>query len=251
MREWRKMSLSKPYFRIIRPEIRGSQCRDYEIDPRYAENRVSLCRSTNLIIKDLKVLFEYIEPCEENLKTFSHRTYELLLRAATEFETNCKAILSANGYQKLNGRLNITDYYKIENSSKLSEYSVKLYGWRNSDKILTPFIWKLSNNNHTLDWYQHYNAVKHDRFKNFSKASLINVINAVAGLVITLYSQFSIHAFSSYAPGTFFTIDDGYSTVKNSIFAIKEPASWNDDDMYGFNWNKLKNDNDPFKKFSF
>ena len=47
---------------------------------------------------DFKKVFEYIEPSDINLEVYSHRLYELLLRAATECETNFTSILKDNDY---------------------------------------------------------------------------------------------------------------------------------------------------------
>ena len=49
-------------------------------------------------MRDLNEIFDFVEPSNDNTSVYSHRIYELLLRAATEFESNCKGILKANGY---------------------------------------------------------------------------------------------------------------------------------------------------------
>ena len=40
------------------------------------------------------------------------------------------------------------------------------------------------------DWYAAYNAVKHNREENLEQANLENCMNAVAGILVLLYSQF-------------------------------------------------------------
>ena len=77
---------------------------------RYAEDRISFIRAFHILSSDLIKLIDFIEPCDSNKFTYSHRIYELYLRASTEFESNCKAILKANGYI-FEGNLNITDYF--------------------------------------------------------------------------------------------------------------------------------------------
>jgi hypothetical protein len=101
------MSLAKPYFRIWR-EGENTVFDDemwcpYISDPRYCQERTSLCRAYKMLERDLEHLFEYIEPCDANNSTYSHRTFELMLRASTEFEANCKGILLANGYSSAGG----------------------------------------------------------------------------------------------------------------------------------------------------
>lgn len=238
------MSLKKPYFRINRPGSGG-----FIDDPRYANDRISLCRSYNLIINDLKKIFEYIEPCDENVNVYSHRIYELFLRASTEFEANCKGILNANSYLKTSD-FNIIDYSKIEKATKLSEYSVKLDIWSSGKKIFQPFKdWK---NSHTLKWYKAYNNVKHDRQNNFKDASLENLLNSIAGLLCILYSQFSYSAFFTYNQLMMYhTDDEGYSFVDDSLFSIKENVLWTDEQKYDFNWKDLSMEEKPFNKFNF
>jgi hypothetical protein len=100
------MGLSRPFHRIIRPFSDGEYIHGvkndevYILSDKYAPDKSTLVRAYSIIERDLIELFNYVEPCDDNLKTYSHRTYELLLRASMEFETNCKSVLIANGYAK-------------------------------------------------------------------------------------------------------------------------------------------------------
>ncbi len=49
-----------------------------------------------IIQRDLEELFDYIEPSQESLATYSYRIHALLMRACFEIEANFKAILSEN-----------------------------------------------------------------------------------------------------------------------------------------------------------
>lgn len=57
--------ITKPYYRIFRPGCDSK----IVLDKRYADDRISLCRALKLIITDLETMFEYIEPCDDNLNT--------------------------------------------------------------------------------------------------------------------------------------------------------------------------------------
>lgn len=232
--------LEKPYYRIFRPgidEIVLNKC--------YANDRISLCRALKLIVNDLGNIFEYIEPCNDNLNTYSHRTYELFLRTCTEFEANCKSILKANGYSKT-GTLNIQDYYKIDKSSKLSDYKVKLNIWKPNSKIYMPFSdWK---DGYSLKWYQDYNKVKHDREENFKYASLENLVQAVTGLICILFSQFGIETLYAYNACAISTKDeDGYKFRDDFMFSIKEPDNWIESEKYNISNKNIVS----FEKFDF
>lgn len=246
------MSITKPYFRIMRPTVRkpGMTSDDlyseYILDRRYSADRFMLCSGYKILEQDLKTLFEYIEPSNDNLSTYSHRTYELLLRASTEFETNCKQILNANSYSSSRS-LNIIDYNKLNPAMRLSDYSVVLNFWRPGQKIIKPFDnWSIS---HTLNWYQAYNNVKHDRHINFHDASLENTIYAVAAVYTILFAQFSVFSFNPYQQISMYEENDDNSIfMGESIFSIKQPI-WIDADRYDFDWNLLKGAANPFERY--
>lgn len=98
------MSVSKPYCRLWRP-LKGYNPLEFNLNEgvydsdanlKYLQDERFACQAemdssvitSRLIFQDLYDLFSYIEPDDKNLKTFSHRTYELLLRIATEVEYN-------------------------------------------------------------------------------------------------------------------------------------------------------------------
>jgi hypothetical protein len=255
--KFRQMGISKPYYRIIRPFFSNGSASDYNLrweeeypaDRRYADDRQELWRAYMLIEKDLLRLFEYVEASDNNIKTYSHRTYELLLRAATEFETNCKRILESNRYSKSKD-LNITDYFKINQSSKLEEYSISLTVWSPQKKMMTPFkTW--ASGKASLPWYKSYNRVKHDRNKQFEDASLENVLHAVAAVYVILFSQF---VFFSGTPSSWHDhyVSDDETTISTSggIFEVM-PPKWSDEEIYKFDWDEIKDYPEPFTRFPF
>lgn len=242
--------LNKPYYRIFRPGIQRTFTENL-YDTMYADDRVSLIRSFYLLLDDLITLFEYIEPTDPNLLVFSHRTYELFLRAATEFETNCKRILQAHNYNRADGRnWDINDYKKVNSATKLNEYKVEWLLWRDSPKFIEPFIeWPAQ-----LSWYRSYNTVKHDRHHSFAEASLENLLKSVSAVFVLLYSQFGIHVFNRTKGQTFmYDSDDvlGRYTTDDSFLAIYSPISWSNDEKYDFDWNLLKTQPAPFQTFTF
>ncbi|WP_308638982.1 hypothetical protein [Paenibacillus silvisoli] len=245
--------LNKPYARIFRPSVRHFYYGEYIADSIYADDRISLCRSFYLILDDLLKLFEYIEPADENLSTYSHRSYELLLRASTEIETNFKRILQANNYQRTGNR-NMSDYYKVNVATKLHEYRVEWHNWRNATKIIVPFSEWVSQTYQPLTWYQSYNNVKHDRHQNFNQASLENVIRAVSALFVLLFSQFGKHIFNRAQATTIDYISDesiGLITSVDAQLTIYCPISWSDNEKYDFDWNTIKTQPNALQLFPF
>ena len=217
------------------------------------------------------------------MNLYSFELYSLLLRACTEVEVNFKAILNANGTDI--ERSTIKDYKKIEKSSKLSEYTIILPNWRTGskreEKRLTPFIIFTSKKT-KQNWYWEYNQVKHNRESNFNYANLGNCINAVAAILVLLYSQFGRYCLTTYGisnldcgdedtydgsldANTIFEIIPGVVRFKitedtydgsldaNTIFEIIPPdkGRWKPDELYSFDFEKIKNEKSPFQKYDY
>ena len=255
------MGVNKPYKRLWRP-LKGYSSLseiwttdeptpklDYLLDERFAcqAEMGSLVTTAHLIIHDLYEVFNYIEPDDMNLTTFSHRLYELYLRTATEFESNCKGILDANGYTK-QGNLNITDYFKIAAVSRLFDYKVRFYRW-SSQRVFQPFVEWNTVNYAPLTWYQHYNEVKHNRYQNFKQANLENLMNALAGLLCILHAQCGELMQSSCFEGISMTQDDE-SKVVTGTFEITTPV-YPDAEQYEFIWDNIKASSDPVQNYTF
>jgi hypothetical protein len=156
--------------------------------------------------------------------------------------------LKANGYTKP-GNWNILDYHKIEQSSRLSGYEVTLPVWREGPKKIRPFsAWTTT---HSLGWYQAYNEVKHDRFSHFEKAKLANAIEAIASVLVILFSQFHVHAFDAYHRVEMYSEDNCKISHVNCVFEIETPSGWSDADKYDFDWVTTKAHPSPVRRFTF
>lgn len=251
------MKLFQPYKRIIRPfslpdqYVRGYNAQtNYMADSRYAVDRYEIIRAYRILEKDIISLFEYIEPADANLNTYSYRIYELLLRASTEFELNAKKILTANGYTRA-GYWNVTDYYKINTATRLDEYRLFINVWANGKKEIRPLLeWSVG---HSLSWYQDYNLVKHNRHDQFAKASLDNLLKAVASVFSIIFAQFHMFIFTQYQPTMVYHSDDDTLELssENTLFSIILPQTWTEPEMYDFDWNTLSLNPDPFENYTF
>jgi len=247
------MGIQRPFRRTSRQLIDGSYANSghgqYVKHPRFAKDPEHYVRAYLLIQKDLRELFDYIEPSDQNLLCYSYRVHELLLRACIEVEANCKAILLENGYRKT-GDLRMDDYVKIEKSHLLSEYEVRIPAWSGSNGVRRPFeAWK---NGPRLEWYQAYNATKHDRHAEFKKATYCAMLDAVCACLVLLSSQFRDHDFSGQSD--FLALDgpsDGTSDAIGGLFRVRFPQSWPESERYEFNWQKLREEDDPFQNYPY
>lgn len=251
--------LTKPFHRIYRKVLNGANAgyssTAYIIDPEYAQAPSHYVRAYNLIQNDLKKLFEYIEPSAQSCQTYSFRIHELLMRTCIEIEANFKAILSENTYTPEMNRFgpiyNIGVYKKINHSHHLSDYEVLLPEWNGERRIWKPFeAWGAAGN---LEWYQSYNASKHDRKEAFSQANLEVLINAVTGLLVLLSSQFETQDFSAGSVGVSVGGYDYHDMEPaiGSMFRIKFPDNWIADEQYDFDWSELEAGQDRFAKFNY
>ncbi|WP_299411070.1 hypothetical protein [Acaryochloris sp. IP29b_bin.148] len=232
------MTLNRPYKRIARPfnmpngsYVGGTIDESYLADHNFAPDRTTAIRGYHAIENDLRRVFEFVEPHQQNLDTFSTRLYEIFLRASTEFESNCKSILAANGYSRA-GDWNMGDYKKIEAATRLSEYQIRLTIWADTPRVLQPLApWSTGG---SLPWYQDYNTVKHNRSDKFKLANLKNTVDAVAALFVILFAQFNILAFSAHELVSSHGDWNGWLAYHNSIFWIKLPTGWTTSECYGF-----------------
>lgn len=247
------MAIDRPFRRTVRQFSDGEYTEGgrwgYIRHPKFCAEPEHYIRAYELIQKDLIELFDYVEPDDRNLPTYSFRIHELFVRTCIELEANFKAILKENGYQK-SGNWNISDYRKIQASHFLSDYQVKLPLWRTGTKVLTPFQDWTSNGKPT--WYQEYHAAKHDRHSSFAKANFENLLNSVAGLVVVLQAQFldgpidtQAHLSITLGPS------DGYENAIGGYFKVRLPADLPAGDRYGFSWQSIKSSEDPFADFPY
>jgi hypothetical protein len=243
------MAINRPYRRTYRPMVNGGGGGDYFFHSRYSVSPEHYIRAFLLIQKDLLQIFDFIEPTDTNQKCYSFRIQELLFRACVEVETNCKAILKENGYTG-SGDWNINDYRKINQSHRLSSYSIKLPAWNGEGSVRKPFApWAIGD---PLPWYRAYNDTKHDRYYAFPQATFGMMIDAVCGIIVLLSAQFSNE---DYTPRpVWFWLQgsiDGFEMAIGDYFRIKFPEDWPLEERYDFDWQKLEKEADPFQEFPF
>ncbi len=151
--------------------------------------------TANIILKKLSSIFETVSPDVANETVYGHELRNLLLLSAMEVESAWSAILRANNYQfntKQNGDINSStnDYVKLCKPLHLDKYKVSFVLHSDLQDIKPFENWIDSNPTTSLNWYNAYNKVKHDREQNLILASLKNAINSVAGVLVMLRAQF-------------------------------------------------------------
>lgn len=200
-----------------------------------------------LIQKDVLDLFNYIEPCDNNISCYSHRIQEIYFRTCIEIEANCTAILTENQYKK-KSNLNINDFRKLNKTHYLSEFEVIIPYWNGIHKIVSPF--KEWDEKSTLSWYQSYNKLKHYKYEEFHRANLLNLMNSVCGLIVLLSSQFSFYEVEAVGLEMHIIDDNRKKMGIGNYFKIHFPA-YKQEEKYDFDWNTIKDENEPFLMLDF
>ena len=133
-----------------------------------------------LLEKKFTDTLNYVELAKENFSTYSVEYAHQLLAVGSELDTFFKIYCGFN----LNERKNIVDYTRfiIRDYPQITTQSVGIY---NTEITLTPYEewshWN-SRSGNLLSWWDAYNLVKHNRQEKITKASMENVVTALAAL---------------------------------------------------------------------
>lgn len=143
-----------------------------------------LLAAHSLLRADLKTYCEYVHLTDANENCYSHRAFELLLRASVDFEATAKKIAVSWGI-KLPDRPNIMDLSILHDTLKLNDHGVGVAVWHPARRLLFPLKdWNADP--HGLYWFRAYNEVKHDRVNQFAKATMLNVVSAIGANFLLL-----------------------------------------------------------------
>lgn len=171
------------------------------------------------LFDQLVEVFRHVEPSTSNYLTYGHKIRELLLLACTEIELEWRAVLVQNTRKEnRRERYNTTDYVRVKEPLRLGDWSVVLTDYGH----LGPFVpfdrWSDGASTKSLPWYDAYNAVKHHREAEFSKATLENLLNAMAALHIMQVAQWGPEVFSLLHENRF----SPFTIVSSPVIAIND-----------------------------
>ncbi len=165
---------------------------DYYVDPPINDIKTysNYLRQLEFILDELHTVFMVVEPDKNNFETFGNTIRNILILACTEFDSLMKLILKENNIENTNDRYSTKDYVSLLRPLKLREYSLSL---KNINEIntISPFLkWNKNNPTKSLNWYDAYNGIKHDRINNFKQAKLSNALDAIMGFAATLIAKY-------------------------------------------------------------
>ena len=155
-----------------------------------SENAIISFNQATILVRTLNKIFEFTLPSPSNLSSYGNATRDLLILTCTEFETHMKSILVKNNIRSIHQFYNTKDYVRLKDILHLTSYKVSI----NHYPTLVdnnPFInWETSAPTASLEWYDNYNKVKHDRENNFHLGSIKSCIDAICAVLIVLASKY-------------------------------------------------------------
>ncbi|MBQ8047219.1 MAG: hypothetical protein IJ196_04765 [Prevotella sp.] len=144
------------------------------------------------IEKEFLALAEVVHIDDDQLKVYSSKISDLLVRTAIECEALSKELYHANGGTKPSGKdlyfdtdcLGLLhDKWKID-QKKIFVTSPFLYLEKEEDRVLTPLHKSFKRGTSSSKWQIAYQAVKHDRANNLKKGTIDNLLQAMGALYI-------------------------------------------------------------------
>jgi hypothetical protein len=149
------------------------------------------------IENDLEKVSRYIEFTTDNFDVYSIELAHLLITSASEVDVVvkgiCRLLINKNRAQSINGyRAIITQNLPelIQEKVFIPRYNLTLHPWSN---------W-ISAENPNPSWWRSYNNVKHQRQAHFRDANLKNALNAVAGLLVSVFYFYRLQFISEHKP---------------------------------------------------
>lgn len=193
--------------------------------------------------KELISLTNIIHFDDEQLKCYSTKLVELLLRISIEIESISKQL-----YIKNNGKLfeNETDMYfdtvclnHLNNLFNIADKAIfisnpNVFFEKEENIKLKPLKKSFKRGSSGCDWKRAYQSIKHNRSSNFKSGNLKNVIRALGALYIlniyykdesfNLNNEFELNHFDSSLGSEFFTVKinkDTSSLTENPKYDIE------------------------------
>lgn len=168
--------------------------------------------------KELIELSNYIHIDDKQLDTYSMKIAELLIRTAVEFESLAKELYLNNGGNKADDKELYFDtdclaLFKEKwclDLKKVQIVSSNFYFDNDENKILAPLKKAHKRGSSSEKWLQAYQAIKHNRRTSLDKASLKNLIQAMAALyILNLYYKDTVFELGNDGKGNTFDTSCG------------------------------------------
>jgi hypothetical protein len=187
--------------------------------------------------EDFMELSYYIAIDKKQLKTYSIKIADLILRSVSECENIAKELCKKENikFRDKNGKIRqyilFNEYInRLEEVYGLGHKHVScIFNNIKQDTFdikHTPFakkkIMKNGKEKEFLNWYNSYNLIKHDRVKNFREANLGNLIDSLAALFLlnVYYMDITFYEVEEYNYKQIISRIEGFSQVFQVDYTI-------------------------------
>jgi len=154
--------------------------------------------------RDLMETTYFVEPVQQNFETFSVAYARILLAAGSEIDVIAKLIC-----RQINpaSKADTIDDYRNEIHARYPQLPIM--------RVLVPRYalaadpWAAWSEQHTPEWWQHHQKVKHERHAYFQEANLKNSLQSVAGLfcLVLYYYQPALYSGQLQPWAQFFALE--------------------------------------------
>lgn len=184
-----KRDAGQYYPRVARPLALAKNANLWAPDLPHEQRYIASAQNQlQSLVSELQAICRVVQPAATTLSVYGHEIRNLLILSATEVEMHWRGILEANGNAGM--RFNTNHYVKLADPLKLCGFTVSFHPCPDIAPY-APFAgWDASDPTESLTWYSAYNGVKHNRGREFARATLDNAFAAIAACVVLLVAQF-------------------------------------------------------------
>ena len=169
-----------------------------------------------LLLSSLEKVFEFVEPVGAGLKSYGHKTRQLLISACTEVENQWKRYFTETQVTPISRDFGTRDYVKLCSALSLKDYRLTARAYAELAPREPFQHWHMNAPTRSLSWYDAYNKTKHDRALHFDTASVENCIDAVSANAVMFCAR--------YGPQSLFSETGGTQLLFQQLFEIDLPA---------------------------
>lgn len=175
--------------------------------------------------KEVLNLSNQIHIDDKQLSVYSMKISELLIRCSVEIESISKDLFLNNEGILPTGKdlyfdtdcLNFLETKWLLSKKTIIVSSYNFHFQKIDNKVLTPLHKANKRGNSGSDWKKAYQAVKHNRNKDFKKGNIKNLLRALGALyILNIYYKDEVYNFERDSKATNFLIDLG-----SDIFSIQ------------------------------
>jgi len=178
----------------------------------------AIWRELDIATRDLESCFDVTSPAQENFAAFGIAFEKIIYSCCIGVEGLFRKILKDNLIHRK--EVNMKLFAKLNKFLKLDEYQVSFIRYPWLDDVRPYVAWSLGKQD-KLEWFEAYNALKHDKRNKENLASLQNAIYATSAYYILSYAVFGKDLFPGFFSDSFYFRISAYAEWDISEFYFK------------------------------